>query len=71
MDFDKKEMDLMSISSTGKIVEFIRDRVTWWLKTLRTVESGLNVWIKFKKLDAIRNDIFEKKYLHDDTKRFE
>ena len=42
-------MELMSMQSAGKSVEYFRDRLTHWLSSLKTVESVLGVWIKVQR----------------------
>ncbi|CAG9311235.1 unnamed protein product [Blepharisma stoltei] len=69
-------MELMSMQSAGKSVEFFRDRVMHWLSTMKTVESVLSVWIKvqrnWRRLETIflaSEDI--RSQLPDKTKLFE
>ena len=69
-------MELMSMQSGPKGVEYFRDRLTHWLSTLKTVESVLGVWIKvqrnWRRLETIflaSEDI--RSQLPDQTKMFE
>lgn len=73
---DKNSLDLMSMGSMGKTVEYFKDRVNRWLKTLRTVDQTLGIWLKlqrnWERLETIflmSEDI--RSQLPDDTKRFE
>jgi len=73
---EQHSMDLMSMMSQGKFVEFFKDQVGHWLKTLRKVDSVLTVWVKvqknWKRLETIflaSEDI--RSQLPEDTKRFE
>lgn len=69
-------MDLMSMQSAGKSVEYFRERLLHWLSSLKTVESVLGVWIKvqrnWRRLETIflaSEDI--RSQLPDQTKMFE
>ena len=73
---EQHSMELISMQSGGKGVEFFRERLTHWLGTLKTVESVLNVWIKvqrnWRRLETIflaSEDI--RSQLPDETKQFE
>jgi dynein heavy chain len=70
------QLDLQSMIGLGKFVDYFRDRVTQWQRTLGNVESVLKEWTAVTKqwmsLEAIflaSADI--RNQLPDDTKRFE
>lgn len=44
--YELHSMDLMAMQSGGKSVEHFRERLDYWLQTLKTVESVLSVWLK-------------------------
>lgn len=73
---EQHSMDLMSMQSLGKSVVHFEARLKYWLKTLRTVDTVLNVWLKvqrnWRRLETIflaSEDI--RATLHEETKLFE
>ena len=74
--YETHSMELMSMQSSGKSIEYFRDRVNHWLGTLKAVEATLDVWLKvqrnWKRLETIflaSEDI--RSQLPDQTKAFE
>lgn len=64
------------ILGMGRFVDFFRNRVTHWQRTLGTVQSVLSVWLSVTKQWASLESIFLgsadiRSQLPDDTKRFE
>jgi dynein heavy chain len=73
---EQHSMDLMSMQSLGKSVVHFEQRLKYWLKTLRTVDTVLSVWMKvqrnWRRLETIflaSEDI--RATLHEETKLFE
>ena len=72
---DTHSMDLMTMSSSKDVEEF-REEVLKWLKSLKTVDSVIQKWLKVQKDWQKLNPIFMqsqdiREQLPDETKRFE
>ncbi|CAM9107555.1 unnamed protein product [Discosporangium mesarthrocarpum] len=70
------QMELQSMVGMGKFVDFFRDRVNHWQKTLGSVEEVLKLWTNVSRAWASLESIFLasadiRSQLPDDTKRFE
>ncbi|CAN0161161.1 unnamed protein product [Scytosiphon promiscuus] len=70
------QMELQSMVGMGKFVDFFRDRVMHWQKTLGSVEEVLKLWANVSRNWASLESIFLasadiRSQLPDDTKRFE
>ncbi|CAM9279490.1 unnamed protein product [Choristocarpus tenellus] len=70
------QMELQSMVGMGKFVDFFRDRVMHWQKTLGSVEEVLKLWSNVSRSWASLESIFLasadiRSQLPDDTKRFE
>jgi len=75
-NLDAHQMELQSIVSMGKVMEFFRDRVEASQKSLGIVEEVLKEWLSVTKAWASLESIFLasadiRAQLPDDTKRFE
>ena len=70
------QLELQTMISLGKFVDYFRDRVTSWQKTLGNVETVLKDWSSVTKQWASLESIFLgsadiRSQLPEDTKRFE
>jgi dynein heavy chain, axonemal len=75
-NLDAHQMELQSIVSMGKVMEFFRDRVEASQRSLGIVEEVLKEWLSVTKAWASLESIFLasadiRAQLPDDTKRFE
>jgi dynein heavy chain len=75
-NLETNQLDLQTIVGMGKFVDYFRDKVVHWQKTLGDVESVIKEWSHVSKMWTSLESIFLasadiRAQLPDDTKRFE
>ena len=73
---EEHQLNLQTMAGMGKFVDYFRDRVEEWQRTLGTVETVLKLWTSVQRTWMSLESIFLtskdiRSQLPDDTKRFE
>ncbi|GBG28212.1 Dynein heavy chain 2, axonemal [Hondaea fermentalgiana] len=73
---EEHQLQLQTLAGLGKFMEYFRERVTTWQRTLGVIESTLTLWLRVQRTWASLEAIFLsgsdiRSELPEDTKRFE